>query len=196
MIWNFTMTVSHYKATVMPEIISSDNANKLDARRLKKPSRAARHIRIDMTPMVDLGFLLITFFIFTTEISKPAAMNLYIPHDGDRTKMPDSKSMTLLLGANNKVYYYLGTLDRAVREQLVYETSYDELTGIGKIIREKQSALERRSVNKDQLVVLIKPSIDASYKNVIDALDDMLVNGVKRYILCNLEPQEAVSLGQ
>lgn len=179
----------------MQEIISSDNAIKLSARRLKKPSPAAHHIRIDMTPMVDLGFLLITFFIFTTEIAKPAAMSLYMPHDGDPTKMPDSKSVTLLLGANNRVCYYFGTLDRALREKLVHEASYDELTGIGKIIREKQSALETKSVNKDQLIVLIKPSSDASYKNVIDALDEMLINGVKRYILCNLDPQEASFLG-
>jgi biopolymer transport protein ExbD len=59
--------------------------------------RMVKHnLKIDMTPMVDLGFLLITFFVITAELSKPQAMNLYMPHDGRPTDAAESKSITFL----------------------------------------------------------------------------------------------------
>src|SRR5438105_10396276 len=88
MIWNFAATVSHYKATVMGEIIPNERVNKISCRGRRRSAHNSLVVRIDMTPMVDLGFLLITFFIFTTEISKPAVTNLYIPHDDDSTATP------------------------------------------------------------------------------------------------------------
>jgi len=143
-----------------------------------------------MTPMVDLGFLLITFFIFTTEISKPAVTNLYMPHDHDSTAISDSRSLTALLGANNKVFYYFGPTQHAIVSKLIFETSYDELSGLGKIIRQKQSDLKKIAAGKE-LVVVIKAGAQSSYKNVVDALDEMLINKVKHYFLLDPDPQEA-----
>src|SRR6266487_3551609 len=67
--------------------------------------------RVDLTPMVDLGFLLITFFVFTTSVSKPTAMKLIMPHDtehNDSMSTPESKIISLLLAGQNKIYYYDG----------------------------------------------------------------------------------------
>jgi len=193
MMWNFAATVSHYKATVMGEIIPNERVNKISCRGRRRSAHNSRVIRIDMTPMVDLGFLLVTFFIFTTEISKPAVTNLYMPHDDDSTATPGSRSLTTLLGANNKVFYYFGTTQRAISDKLIFETSYDELSGLGKIIRQKQNELEKIVAGKE-LVVLIKSGTHASYKNVVDALDEMLINNVKHYALSDPDPQESVYL--
>ena len=148
------------------------------------------NLKIDMTPMVDLGFLLISFFIFTTEISKPAITNLYMPKDGDSTKIADSKSLTILLSNNDHVSYYNGDMKAAIKNNQVFQTSYDEINGIGNIIRQRQNELNRRKIDKKSLVVLIKPGRESSYKNVINALDEMLINGVPRYVITDPENEE------
>src|SRR4030095_7895480 len=158
---------------------------KAGVKRIKKAN-----LKIDMTPMVDLGFLLISFFIFTTEISKPHVANLYMPKDGEPTQIPESKSLTILLGDNDHVFYYNGDMSLAIKNNQIFQTSYNEINGIGNNIRQKQNQLEKRKVDKKDLVVLIKPGTSSSYKNVINILDEMLINGVTRYAIIDLEGEE------
>ena len=84
--------------------------NVVTVRKGKSFSQAKKQLlTIDMTPMVDLGFLLITFFVFTTTISSPTVTDLYMPKDSLITNtLPESLALTLLLDDDNKIYYYHG----------------------------------------------------------------------------------------
>jgi biopolymer transport protein ExbD len=140
--------------------------------------------KVDMTPMVDLGFLLITFFIFTTTMSQPTAMNLYMPKDVDKpeeqNKVKESGAFTIMLGKNDVVYFYEG-IDPAAEGNFrtaTFKTIRDE------IIRKK------KSTNPEDLVMIIKPTIDATYKNTVDILDEMTINEIKRYAMVDISDTE------
>jgi biopolymer transport protein ExbD len=151
-------------------------------------------VRIDMTPMVDLGFLLITFFIFTTTMAEKRAMKLVVPTlDGSPTNLAASKALTILLGGSNKLYAYEGSWEDAVRSHKIITTDYSAYNGIGKLIREKQQQLQQTDrEGKDGLVLLIKPTGKATYKNVIDVLDEAVINNVKKQVLVDASPDEAL----
>lgn len=140
--------------------------------------------RVDMTPMVDLGFLLITFFIFTSTMSSPAAMQLFMPKDTDKkeeqNKAKESGALTVLLGKGDQVYYYEG--------QLAPDASNFKSTNF-KGIRDVLIDKKRRTAAED-FVVVIKPNEEATYKNTVDMLDEMAINEIKRFALVDITPQE------
>jgi biopolymer transport protein ExbD len=148
---------------------------------------------IDMTPMVDLGFLLITFFVFTTTILKPSVTDLYMPKErGVPMPLPKSLALTVLLDDDNKIYYYHGDFSDAVRANEIFETSYSTYTGLGTIIRQKQKDIDaggKFSDGRKGLMMLIKPTSQAVYKNVVDVLDEAVINDVKKYAV--IEPAAA-----
>ena len=141
--------------------------------------------RVDLTPMVDLGFLLITFFIFTTTMSQPTAMRLFLPKDTDKpeeqNKAKESGALTLLLGKNNVVYYYEGIL--APDASNFKTTSFKDLR---EVIMTK-----KRSTDPKDFVVVIKAHAEATYKNAVDALDEMKITDVKRFALVDISPVES-----
>jgi biopolymer transport protein ExbD len=161
--------------------------------------------RIDFTPMVDLGFLLITFFMLTTTLQKPQTMQIVLPEkdnvkEQDRDPIKQSKVLTLLLGKNDKVYWYRG-IENAVLDSCDYSA-----TGLRKIIldakekvrlehgmdkkMEKQEDGTEKEVEKSHLVVLIKPNDDSVYKNMVDALDEMAITGVSKYVMMDISKDE------
>src|SRR5215467_5160970 len=109
--------------------------------------------------------------------------------DGPPTPIPESRSLTILLN-NDNVFHYSGDVSEAIKNSQVFQTSFNEINGIGNIIRQKQNELEQRNIDKKQLIVLIKPGTNSSYKEVIDLLDEMLINGVTRYRLADQEESE------
>jgi len=137
--------------------------------------------RVDLTPMVDLGFLLITFFIFTTTMSQPTAMKLNLPKDTDKpdeqNKLKESAALTVMPSKQNMVYYYEG-LDPSKLNQTTFK-------GVRDVILDKK----RRTDPKD-FMVIIKPTQDATYKNTVDMLDEMKIDDVKRYALVDITPDE------
>jgi biopolymer transport protein ExbD len=148
--------------------------------------------RVDLTPMVDLGFLLITFFIFTTTMSQPTAMKLILPDDKvkpeEQNKAKESGALTILMGDDNHIYYYEGQLKPDASNFL--SASYNGENSIRDIIMKKK--VQVRSIAQDpsdpekDLVIVIKPSSKCNYKNVIDILDEMSINVVKKYALVDI----------
>jgi biopolymer transport protein ExbD len=148
--------------------------------------------RVDLTPMVDLGFLLITFFIFTTTMSQPTAMKLLLPDDKvrpeEQNKAKESGALTILMGADNHIYYYEGQLKNDASNFL--SASYNGENSIREVIMKKKAYV--RSIATDpndpehDLVVVIKPSQYCNYKNVIDILDEMSINVVKKFALVDI----------
>ena len=140
--------------------------------------------RVDLTPMVDLGFLLITFFIFTTTMSQPTAMKLYLPKDADKpedqNKAKQSGVITILLGKDDNVFYYEGILDNTASN--FKSSTFKEIRNV---LLDKKS----RTPEKD-LVVVLKPSEECTYKNVVDILDEMAINVLKRYALVDITKDE------
>src|SRR5665647_794324 len=137
--------------------------------------------RVDLTPMVDLGFLLITFFIFTTTLAEPTSMNLNMPKDTDKpeeiNKVKESGSLTLMLGKGNVIYYYFGNDPTKMQT-----TGYKDVRNV---ILDK-----KKSTPVDDLFIIIKPDKDATYKNAVDVLDEMTIDDIGRYAMVDPTPDE------
>lgn len=147
--------------------------------------------RVDLTPMVDLGFLLITFFVFTTTATEPTVMKINTPADSNEpTEFSDSKTLTVIPVDNNKIVYYHGELSTAQQYDFYGVTNFSVKDGIGEVIRQMQRALESRGIKKTELALIIRPSPKASYKNAVDILDEVTINDVKIYSLTDLTEDE------
>jgi biopolymer transport protein ExbD len=137
--------------------------------------------RIDLTPMVDLGFLLITFFIFTTTVTQATAMSLNMPKDtknpDEQNKVKESGSLTLMLGKDNVIYYYFGNDPSTMQT-----TNYKD---VRKIILDK-----KKSTPANDLFLILKPDKDATYKNAVDILDEMTIDDIPRYAMVDPTPDE------
>src|SRR5215216_5546892 len=108
-------------AQIQPELITGKTKRKVHAA-----------LTIDMTPMVDLGFLLITFFIFTTTMAEQRISKLVMPKQStDSSELQKSNALTAILGSNNKVFAYAGLWQEAVNTNGVIETSYNLYEGLG-----------------------------------------------------------------
>ena len=144
-----------------------------------------KRVSPDMTPMVDLGFLLITFFMFTTTFSNPNAMSLFMPDDtGDTSPVIDDNTLTFILGENDRVFWYQKALSEVKSEDLV-ETDYS-LNGI------RAEILKRRNIapKPENFTVIIKSTDKSNYKNTVDILDEMEITKNKHYAIVDLKPIE------
>lgn len=168
--------------------------------------------RVDLTPMVDLGFLLITFFMLTTTMSKPKTMEINMPVKDkivDSTKIKESTAMTIILSKNDRIFYYFGITDPKV------EFTNFSKDGIRKILLEKNAPqvvkinelrvkLKNKEIteeeykkmagevkgDKDALMVLIKADENAKYKNLVDILDEMAITNIGKYAIVDIQTQE------
>ncbi|MCP9767376.1 biopolymer transporter ExbD [Lacihabitans sp. LS3-19] len=142
----------------------------------------------DMTPMVDLGFLLITFFMFTTSFTKPHIMKLFMPEkNGPTGDVGIQNSMTILLGKNNEVYWYQKELKDLKANDLI-KTDFSA-HGIREIILNKRELAPKPEI----FTVIIKPSNDSNLKNTVDLLDEMEITQNPRYALVDLFPSEKLA---
>ena len=156
-----------------------NNPKNLSSKSKSAFRRKVLSTRVDLTPMVDLGFLLITFFIFTTTMSQANAMKLIIPDErGEHMNIKQTGALTLMPANNGKVYFYEGQLD----------PSKFQLTNL-KDIRQLIMDKKLRTKNKDFFVV-IKPADSSNYGDLVKILDEMKINQVKRYAIAKIEKEE------
>jgi biopolymer transport protein ExbD len=154
----------------MAEITASDNNQSKKTRSHKSSTK------IDMTPMVDLGFLLITFFMLTTTLAKPVIMQLNMPEkEGILSSVVKcSESLTVVLDSQ-KIYYYQGTdCDPTVRK-----TDFSP-HGIRDVLFNY-----KRKIG-DNFTVVIKSTDQAKYHNMIDLLDELKITNNRRYAIVNM----------
>ena len=147
----------------------------------RDPGRVHKTIRVDLTPMVDLGFLLISFFIFTTQINKPVGMKLYLPADSnDSTTAKKSMTLTLMPTAQNKIFVYEGL---AVENEHASLYTSDHLNELRLRIIRKREMVRKMTGKPSDMLVLIKPDKDCSYQTLVDLLDEMTINDITRYAI-------------
>lgn len=187
--------------------IQQSGGNDGGKKRAKKQST-----RVDMTPLVDLAFLLLTFFVLTSTFSKPKVLRMIFPEKLDQNnpqlKRPEVKDgLTILLTGNNKIYYYTGSLKA---ETEIIPTDFTK-NGLRKVLVERNAPLikvlrdleaelakasetdtatinriERESKKAQQeskLVVLLKHDNEATYENVIDVIDEFLITQIAKYFV-------------
>jgi biopolymer transport protein ExbD len=182
----------------MAELNTGDGGGKDKKVRSKK-----QNSKVDLTAMVDLAFLLITFFMLTTSLNKPQSMKLGLPDkeknpdDAKDVKVDENRTMTIMLGADDKVKWYMGLFDtpKAGPGELRY--SKDSLRK-EILIRKKQVLEYSTALGKPQngIIVIIKPSKKSNYKNLVDVLDEMAISGVETYAIVNdFSPEETKLLG-
>ncbi|SKC87199.1 ExbD/TolR family protein [Ohtaekwangia koreensis] len=136
-------------------------------------------IHMDMTPMVDLAFLLLTFFMLTSKLQDPFIMEVTVPDKvKETTPLPMVKAervITLILGEKNKVYWYHG-----VQDPKVHVTDFSP-QGIRKLLLDKNSEIK-------DMYLLIKPSDKSRYQNLVDILDEIAITKALRYSLVPITP--------
>lgn len=181
-----------------------------------KPKAKKHSSRVDLTPMVDLGFLLITFFMLTTSMLKPQTMEISVPskdkvEEEDQNKVKASQAITILLAKENKLYYYFGTQEDGIDPEVI-ETNYssdgirkmlfqkniDVMKAVDELKKEKKKMDEQdyskklsdlKSV-KTAPVIMIKAADEANYKNLVDILDEMNINNIARYAIVDITPYD------
>ncbi|MEY4003644.1 MAG: hypothetical protein RIT07_1686 [Bacteroidota bacterium] len=176
-----------------------------DKKRAKKQST-----HVDMTPMVDLAFLLLTFFVLTSTFSKPKVLRMIFPEKLDENvkdqKAPEVKDgITLLLTANDKIYYYRGSLKpntelipidytRTGLRKVLVDYNADMLVKLQDIqkrmnkLDDKDTAAKRKldeevlNVQKaSKQIVLVKNDEGATYRNMIDVMDEFMITQIAKY---------------
>jgi biopolymer transport protein ExbD len=145
--------------------------------------------KIDLTPMVDLGFLLIAFFMFTTTLNTPKITGLIMPADNAGKPPPQAafdKTLQLVLAGNNKIICYNGD-DINAASVIDYST-----TGLRNIILQKQKLMQQKFKRSDDMVLFIKPTNQSNYKNLLAVMDEVAINRIGTYFIVDVSAMDVV----
>jgi biopolymer transport protein ExbD len=154
----------------------------------KKGGQKKKAVRVDLTAMVDLAFLLITFFILTTTLSKPKSQELIMPDKDEKTKqqeaVAETKTMTLLLGKNNKLEWFIGLPGK----------SAPTVIGYGKNDLRKTLVDENEKIKATHggqpMIVIVKPSDHCTYNNVVTVMDELNITDIEQRAIVDMTPPE------
>ena len=147
--------------------------------------------RVDLTPMVDLGFILITFFIFTSSLLEPVAMRIKMPNDTEidiNDLVCESCALTLIADGNNQLYYYEGSADTATLHGVSYEPA-----GLRALLLNKKRKVQQLR-GKDEMMLIIKPTNNANFKNTVDLIDECNISNLVKYYLDEVSETDQVLL--
>lgn len=200
----------------MGEVNTGDSGGNEKGGKHSKLRAKKSSTHIDMTPMVDLAFLLLTFFMLTTTFSKPKAMEINMPIKDPNTKPPEVfGAVTVLLSDKNNIYWYYGAFKD--KETTLEKASFDpnSTISIRKLLLDKNkianeaikklkvefekhaisdTTFKRKSIDikgsKDALLVLVKTDDKAKYKNVVDMLDELNICNVGKFALVDISQPE------
>lgn len=206
----------------------------------KASKQKKKNTRVDFTPMVDMMMLLITFFMLCTTLSKPQAMQLTMPSNDQNLSKEDksvtkaSHTITIYLGADNKIYYIAGLPQYdnpacikettwgkdGIRKVLINHTTEEGINPVARIMQAKMKLDERKSAygstltdeqyNKEltdlkagnvngekipTLTIIIKPLDTANYNNMVEALDEMQICSIGKYVIDKINPDDQKLLG-
>ena len=164
------------KLTVMAALETKTTAAKhKTCKRVNKKST-----RVDLTPMVDLGFLLLTFFVFTSVLAKPKVMDIVSPKDSiEHTEVCETCVLTAILAKDDKIIYYEGMPEN---NPVLKETSFTA-EGLRMVLLKKKETVKKAKGTSDEMVLIVKPADESSFKNFIDILDEVAITGVKHYFI-------------
>ncbi|MEC4004711.1 biopolymer transporter ExbD [Flavobacterium sp. SUN052] len=184
----------------MAELNTGDGGGKKGSGKVRSKKQNSK---VDLTAMVDLAFLLITFFMLTTSLSKPQSMNLGLPDKNDtlkddtNIKVDQKRTMTIMLGADNKIKWFHGLLEAPEPNGKPTDAVYGKDGIRVEILKRVKSVAEYcaakpNSKKGDGLIVIIKPTKKSNYKNLVDILDEMAICNVPTYAIVNdITPEEA-----
>ena len=196
--------------------VNTDGGHKGKGKKVKQKKVT---LRVDFTPMVDMNMLLITFFMFCTSLSKPQTMEINMPskdkvEEGDESKVKASEAVTIILGGDDKVFYYFGLVeDKSVYDDpnFLVESNYSEnglramlLSRNRKVVAEMEELKAKKLDNqiseddfkkqsidikgqKGAPTVMIKAMDEANYKNLIDVLDEMQICNIGKYAVVDIQ---------
>lgn len=155
--------------------VGGDSGAPKKGKKQGKARKPKKRPRIDMTPMVDLGFLLLTFFVLTTTMSTPNTMPVVVPpkitekDEVEPPKIAETKVITLLVGRGT-IYYYTG-----IENPELHSTDFSPKSGIRKVLLDRRAEVAQRYQNPDEMIVIIKMLDEAQYKDFVDILDEMAI---------------------
>jgi len=157
--------------------------------------------RVDLTAMVDMNFLLLTFFILSSTLSKPKAMEIVMPYTDDEMTVDDQNkikkdvALTILLSKENRVFYYEGIGDDPEDPPHVKLTAFKDVDGVRDVIIDKKKSVERLIANgtlraSDKPTVIIKADTNSTTADLINILDEMTINAIPTYAVVDITEQD------
>jgi biopolymer transport protein ExbD len=178
----------------MAELNTGDGGGKKGSKKVRSKKSNAK---VDLTAMVDLAFLLITFFMLTTSLSKPQSMDLGLPDKEDDNKpekdikVDQRRTMTIIMGKDNKIKWFHGLLETPEPGGAPTNAEYGK-NGIRKEILKRVVSIPQVTGDKKKgMIVIIKPSKKSTYRNLVDILDEMAICDVPTYAIVNdITPEE------
>jgi biopolymer transport protein ExbD len=141
--------------------------------------------RVDLTAMVDLAFLLVTFFMLTTSLVKPVATSLVMPDPGPSGGDPASRTVTLCLGKNDQLVYYRGMIEKPIGNPEVVTYSRN---GLRRALLD--AAQKVKTDTGKEMIVVIKPSGHSIYGNLVNTIDELNITKTLRYAVADITTKD------